>query len=101
VRDRRGNVLRSVTTREPRWTAQDVAELEAIQYYRDGLCPLCGRPIDVCTASEEDPKAAQFEVSWKVCNATRRLSEFRRATYTDDNYPDRAAHLLGTTIRKR
>lgn len=90
-----------MTRREPRYTAQDVAELEALQYYRDGLCPYCGRPLDVCTAPEDDPKSVQFDVDWKVCGAQRRLEEFKRATYTDDNHPNRAAHLLGTTIRKR
>lgn len=89
-----------MTTREPRWTAQDVAELEALQIYRDGLCPLCGRPLTVCTADEADPRSAQFEVSWQVCGAQRKLEEFKRATYTADNHPNRAAHLLGTTIRK-
>lgn len=90
-----------MTTRESRWTPRDVAELEALQLYRDGLCPLCGRPLSVCTADEAKPGTAQFDVSWQVCNAQRRLSEFKRATYKADNYPDREAHLLGTVIRKR
>jgi hypothetical protein len=90
-----------VTTREPLYTEQDRAELLALALYREGLCPLCGRPIDVCTADEGDPQSAQFDVDWKVCNAQRRLEEFKRATYTGDNHPNRAAHLLGTTIRKR
>lgn len=90
-----------MTTREPRWTAQDVAELEALQLYRDGLCPKCGRPLSVCTSDEADPTSVDFDVDWRVCRATRALSEWRRAKYTDDNYPDRAAHLLGTVIRKR
>lgn len=55
----------------------------------------------MCTADEADTRVAQFDVSWQVCNAQRRLEEFKRATYTDDNHPNRAAHLLGTTIRKR
>lgn len=70
----------------------------ALALYRDGLCPLCGRPRRVCAAAEG---THAFDVVWEVCQATRRLSEFKRATYTDDNYPDRAAHLLGTTIKKR
>jgi hypothetical protein len=94
-------LVRAVTTREPRWTEQDRAEVIALATWRAGLCPKCGQPIDVCTAHEGDPNAAVFDVVWRVCNATRRLSEFKRATYTGDNHPDREAHLLGTTIRKR
>jgi len=99
--DRQGRLRKSVTTREARFTERDVAELLALRVYRDGLCPLCGRPIDVCTADEDSPGAPQFDVSWQVCGAQRRLEEFKRATYTNDNHPNRAAHLLGTTIRKR
>lgn len=98
--DRHGRLIRSVTTRESRFTEQDRAELLGLALYREGLCPLCRRPLEVCTADESKPDTARFEVSWQVCNATRRLSEFKRATYKDDNHPDRAAHLLGT-IQKR
>lgn len=91
-----------MTTRESLYTEQDRAELLALALYRDGLCPLCGRPIEVCTADEAaDPKAAQFEVTWQVCRATRDLVEKQHGTYTDKNHPNRAAHLWGTTIRKR
>jgi hypothetical protein len=91
-----------VTVREPLYTEQDRAELLALALYREGLCPLCGRPLEVCTADEADPKTAAFDVVWRVCNATRRLAEFKRATYSDDTkHPNREAHLLGTTIRKR
>lgn len=101
VRDRRGHVIRSVTTREPRWTAQDVAELEALRLYRDSLCPKCGRPLEVCTSPEDAPGSAAFDVDWRVCRATKRLIEWKRATYVDDKaYPDRDAHLLGITTRK-
>ena len=54
----------------------------------------------MCTADESDPKTMRFAVDWRVCNATRRVAEFKRATYKDDNYPDREAHLLGT-VQKR
>jgi hypothetical protein len=92
-----------VTTREPLYTEQDRAELIALALYREGLCPRCGRPLDVCTSDEGDPKSPQFDVVWRVCRAAKRLSEFKRGTYKDGkdaNYPDREAHLLGTTIRK-
>lgn len=88
-----------MTTREPRYTELDRAELIALQVYRDGLCPKCGRPIDVCTAPEET--GPQYEVSWQVCGATRTLLEKQRGVYGDKQHPNRAAHLWGTTIRKR
>jgi hypothetical protein len=90
-----------VTTREPRWTPLDVAELEALALYRAGLCPKCGRPLDVCTTAEDAPGAAQFAVTWQTCRATRDLLERQRAVYGDKDHPNRVAHLWGTTIRER
>lgn len=90
-----------MTWREPLYSEQDRAELIALAVYRESLCPKCGRPIEVCTADERDPKAAEFDVSWRVCNATRTLLEKQRGAYGDKPHPNRAAHLWGTTIRKR
>lgn len=90
-----------MTTREPRWTEQDRAEVIALARYRESLCPKCGRPLDVCTADEADPKTAQYDVVWRVCNATRELLEKQRGAYGEKDHPNRAAHLWGTTIRKR
>jgi hypothetical protein len=42
-----------VTTREPLYTEQDRAELLALAEYRRTLCPLCGGPMDECTAPEK------------------------------------------------
>lgn len=88
-----------MTTREPLYTEQDRAELIALAVYRDGLCPACGRPLEVCTSDEET--GAQFEVTWKTCRATRDLLERQRAAYGEKDHPNRPAHLWGTTIRKR
>lgn len=90
-----------MTTREPLYTEQDRTELIALAIYRDGLCPKCGRPIDVCTADERDPGTAEFDVSWRVCNATRTLLEKQRGAYGEKDHPNRPAHLWGTTIRRR
>ena len=87
-----------MTTREPRFTEQDRAELLALALYRDGLCPLCGRPRRVCTAPEG---SHPFETVWEVCQATRMLIERQNATYEGKSYPTRGAHLWGTTIRER
>lgn len=70
-----------------------------MQLYRDSLCPKCGRPLSVCTAPEET--GPQWDTVWQTCGATRHLLEKQRATYGDKEHPNRAAHLWGTTIRKR
>jgi hypothetical protein len=99
VYDRRGRLLRSITTREPRFTEQDRSELVALALYRDGLCPLCGRPLRVCTAPEDT--GPQYDVTWQVCGATRAKLEQQRAVYTPDaKHPNREAHLWGTRIRE-
>lgn len=88
-----------MTTRQPRFTEQDTAELLALALYRDGLCPRCGRPTEVCTAPEESGQ--KYDVVWQTCGATRTLLEAQRGAYGDKDHPNRAAHLWGTTIRKR
>jgi len=66
-----------VTTREPLWTEQDRAELIALALYRDGLCPKCGRPVEVCTSEEENGPA--FGVEQSTCRATLAILEKQRA----------------------
>jgi hypothetical protein len=41
-----------VTTREPRYTDQDRAELLALAEYRAGLCAVCGGPAAECQSHE-------------------------------------------------
>lgn len=86
-----------MTTRQPLYTDQDRAELYALGMYRDGLCPLCGRPREVCGAPEGTHR---FEPVWEVCQATRIIADRQNGLYTADNYPTRAAHLWGTRIRR-
>lgn len=88
-----------MATQEPRFTEQDRAELLALALYREGLCPRCGRPLDVCTAPEDG--GPQYDVVWRTCGATRYLLEQQRATYGDKPHPNREAHLWGTTIRQK
>ncbi len=90
--------MRAVTTREPLYTEQDRAELLALDVYRAGLCPLCGRPREVCTAPEG---TYQIDTVWEVCQATRAVAEIQAGTYTDDNYPHRRAHLWGARLTRR
>jgi len=92
-----------VTTREPRFTEQDRAELIALSLYRDALCPKCGRPLEVCTSDEGAPGAPQFEVSQSMCRATRAIVETKNGL-TDEGKKtlrNADARLWGTTIRKR
>jgi hypothetical protein len=90
-----------VTTREPLFTEQDRAELIALDIYRDGLCPRCGRPLDVCTSEEES--GPQFLVRESTCRATLAIAE-RKNALTDNgkkSIPYAESRLFGTTIRKR
>lgn len=90
-----------MTTREPLYTEQDRAELIAYELYLEGLCPRCGRPLEVCTSDEAT--GVQFEVQQSTCRATRAIAEVKNAL-TDDGkkqIPYAEARLFGTTIRKR
>jgi hypothetical protein len=92
-----------VTTREPLWTEQDRAELIALAIYREGLCPKCGRPLDVCTSDEGAPGAPEFDVNQSTCRATRAIAETVNGLTDGGKKPLRyaEARLFGTTIRKR
>lgn len=90
-----------MTYRESLFTEQDRAELIALALYREGLCPKCGRPLDLCTS--EEATGAQFEVHQSTCRATRAIAEVKNAL-TDGGkkeIPYADARLFGTTIRRR
>lgn len=40
----------------------------ALAVYRDGLCPLCGLPLEVCTSHEDE--GPDFQVRRRRCRAT-------------------------------
>lgn len=92
-------MIRSVTTAEPRFTEQDRAELFALAAHREGLCPLCHRPLEVCTSDEALPSSPKFKAFWRTCRATRAVAEYQNGIYTADNHPYRAAHLWGSEIK--
>jgi hypothetical protein len=90
-----------VTTREPEYTDRDRGELIALAVYREGLCPLCGRPLDVCTSHEET--GPEFAADYVPCRATLAILEKQRAL-TDGGKktkPNAPAYLWAATIRKR
>lgn len=62
--DEAGRLIRSVTTREPEWDEQERAWMLALAEHESRLCPLCGRPLSVCT----DPAT---EGRWKTAPPTR------------------------------
>jgi hypothetical protein len=68
VYDRRGRLVRSITTREPDWTDQDRAEVLALAEYRGSLCPNgCGQPLDESTARFD--VGPEYDTSSTVCRA--------------------------------
>jgi hypothetical protein len=89
-----------VTTTESRWTDEDRAEALALALYRSGLCPLCGRPIEVCTSDEE--KGPAFGVEQSTCRATLAIVEKQRSL-TDGGkkaHPYAPAFLWAATTRR-
>lgn len=46
--------MRSTTTREAEWDEQERAWFLSLAQYEAELCPLCGRPMAVCTAPEAE-----------------------------------------------
>jgi len=98
--DDAGRLVRSVTTREPEFTDQDRGELIALAVYREGLCPLCGRPLDVCTSHEDT--GPEFAATWTACRATLAILEKQRAISDGKKpKPNAPAYLWAATIRKR
>lgn len=90
-----------MTTREPLYTEQDQAELIALALYREGLCPLCGQPLDVCTSPEDG--GPQFTPTYRACRASMEIADKQMALAeknqkSGDRYA--RARLWGTTIRK-
>ena len=98
VYDRRGRLIRSVTTREPEWTELDQAEVLALAEYRASLCPCgCGFPAADTTAPEATGPV--FVVGRSTCNARLALLEAQRgADAGKPASPNAPARLW--TIRK-
>ena len=62
---------------EIEWDDTEQTWMLALQFYRDGLCPACGRPVSVC----QDPaNEGKFVSPPPVrCHATTALSERQEA----------------------
>lgn len=95
-------MLRSVTTREPRWTEQDQAEVLALAEYRASLCECCGLPKADTQIHERD--APKFVVSKRFCLARRTLAETQAAFFKQHEKnpkPQHSALLWSVRIEKR
>jgi hypothetical protein len=77
----------------------DRAEALALALHREGLCPLCGRPLEVCTSDEENGPA--FGVLQSTCRATLAILEKQRAMSDGGKkaHPYASAFLWAATTR--
>lgn len=67
--------------------------------YRDGLCPMCGKQLEVCTSHEETGPA--FDVEITKCRSTAEILAVQRAMDQSKNAdPDRAAYLFSAQTRR-
>lgn len=89
-----------MTTREPLFTEEDRAELLALSLYRSGLCPLCGRPLDVCTSMEG--VGPDFGAEYTACRATLAIIEKQRGLSDNGKKqdPNASAYLWAATTRR-
>lgn len=96
--DDAGRLIRSMTTREPRWTEQDQAEMLALAEYRDSLCPCCGLPKDIVLGHERD--APKFVVTKRYCLARSTLAETQAAFFSQyQKNPDPRHQALLWSVR--
>lgn len=91
--DDSGLLVRSVTSRESRWTEQDRAEVLALADYRDGLCP-CGCGHQMAETLSHEEKGPQFIADRVVCRARLQLIEAQIAAEDPDKPNPYAAARL-------
>lgn len=60
--------------------------------HRSGLCPLCGRPLEVCTS--EEGQGPDFGAEVIACRATMAILSKRYALEGDDKKPNPYASAL-------
>ncbi len=89
-----------MTTREPEWTEQDVAEIRALAAYRLQLCPKgCGHLLtDTLTSADTGPDFTAKSAG--TCRACAALLEAQRAGTPDGRSPnpDAAARVWNVTM---
>ena len=89
--DENGRLLRSVTTREPRWTDEDIAWAAAWMQEQADCCPgECGLPLSETTAMKEGVPVHTYHVDIpRVCRACETLAKKKDAyaKQYEDPYP--------------
>lgn len=66
--NKRGRLVRTVTTAEPEWGDLDRGLVLALLAEQREICPLCHHPMSVC----RDPKTAgTWEVAEEICQPSR------------------------------
>lgn len=68
--------------------------------HRANRCPLCGRPLDVCTSVEGE--GPDFTGDFTACRATMAILDKQRALHGDDQKPNPyASAFLWAAITRR
>lgn len=87
-----------MTTREPRWTEQDRAEVLALAEYRASLCPCgCGYPVADTTAHWE--VGPEYDATHTTCRARAALVEAQNAAA--ENKRDTSSWLWAISQTKK
>lgn len=78
----------------------DRAEALALSMHREGLCPLCGRPLDVCTSMEG--AGPDFAAEYTACRARLAILEKQRGLSDNGKKsdPNASAYLWAATTRR-
>jgi hypothetical protein len=102
--DETGRLVRSVTTREPEWTEQDIGEMHALTVFRATLLCPCGCGFLLADTTSHEETGPRFQVSRTLCRARKELIEQQtaHARSFDQNAPDPipTARLWSIAIRK-
>ena len=89
-----------MTTREPRWTEQDRAEILALAFYRHQLCP-CGCGHKAADTMSPETTGPTFVASRQVCRARLALIDAQnKATNPDKPSPYIPARLWRVDMKR-
>lgn len=91
--DNAGRLVRSVTSTEPEWDEQERAWALALAAFEDSLCPLCGRPLAICSAPEAEGRVTVPAPT--RCHVTTAV-ELARRPYRDDKKVSQPGALMFT-----
>jgi hypothetical protein len=79
---------------EPEWDDREQTLVLAMQVYKDSLCPMCGLPFEVCTATENEGK---FKVEGPVrCHKSTALAI--ASSKLDPKIPHSESLLFGASL---